>query len=298
MKRLLRTAATALLAAGTLAPVTDAAAQQPARNLLYRVEGPSGATVYMLGSIHLLTPDAYPLAPRVEQAYGEAERVFFEVNLDSLQARGAEMMPRGMWQNGQTLRGAIPADLYARVEQAASRYAQMGISMAVLDRMEPWMVAMMLSQLEWAGAGLQAQHGVDMHIEGRAQRDGKALGSLESVDFQLGLMDGMSAAEQADMLRQTLDDLPGTQQLMREMVAAWRAGDAAAIDAQMNASMGRFPDYYDRMLTDRNAAWIPQIEQMLRGREDVLVVVGAAHLVGGESVVSMLRERGYTVDQL
>jgi uncharacterized protein YbaP (TraB family) len=66
----------------------------------------------------------------------------------------------------------------------------------------------------------------------------------------------------------------------------------------MNESMDDAPALYARMLTDRNAAWVPQIEQMLRGADDVLVVVGAAHLVGENSVVEMLRQRGYAVEQL
>jgi uncharacterized protein YbaP (TraB family) len=299
MKRFARTAAAALLAAGSMASPAPAAAQQPAaRNILYRVEGPSGATVYMLGSIHLLTEDAYPLAQPVEAAYADAERVFFEVNLDSLQGRAMELMPRALLRDGRTLRGEIPADLYALVEQTATRYAAMGINMAVLDRLEPWMVAMVLSQLEWSRVGLEAKYGIDYHFEGRAQKDGKVLGALESVDFQMGLMDGFSGDQQVQFLRQTLEDLPRTGEMMDEMVQAWRAGDAAAIDALMNSSMGENPEVYARMLTDRNAAWVPQIEQLLRGSDDVLVVVGAAHLVGGESVVAMLRSRGYTVDQL
>lgn len=296
MKRFVRTAAAALLAAGSLA-CSEAAAQQP-RNLLYRVEGPGGATVYMLGSIHVLTADAYPLGAQVERAYGQAERVFFEVSLDTLQARGGEMMPRGVWRDGRTLRDAIPADLYAMVQQASTRYPDSRIDMSVLDRLEPWAVALLLSQLEWARTGMRAQHGVDMHFEARAQRDGKALGSLESVDFQLGLMDGFSPAQQEEMLSQTLEDLPRTETLMRDLVAAWRAGDADRLDALVNGSMGRYPNYYDRMLTDRNAAWVPQIERMIGGRDDVLVIVGAAHLVGGESMVAMLRERGYRVEQM
>jgi uncharacterized protein YbaP (TraB family) len=299
MKRFARRAAAVLLAAGSMAAAAPAVAQQPpARNILYRVDGPSGATVYMLGSIHLLTQDAYPLAQPVEAAYADAERVFFEVNLDSLQARGMEMMPRALLRDGKTLRGEIPADLYALVEQTVPRYAQMGINMAVLDRMEPWMVAMMLSQMEWSRVGLRAEHGIDVHFEGRAQRDGKALGSLESVDFQMGLMDGFTGEQQVQFLRQTLEDLPRTGEMMDEMVRAWRAGDAAGIDALINSSMGETPEVYARMLTDRNAAWVPQIEQLLRGSDDVLVVVGAAHLVGDASVVAMLRQRGYTVDQI
>lgn len=295
MKRVLRTAVAALLVLCASAP--SAAGQGAARNLLYRVEGPDGATVYLLGSIHLLTADAYPLAPQVERAYADAERVVFEVDLDSLRARADEMMPRAIL-TGRTLRDVLPPDLYARVEQAAAKHARMGLDMTVLDRFEPWMVAMMLSQLEWAEAGLQAEHGIDLHFQGRAQRDGKTVGSLESVDFQLSLLDGFSPEHQLDLLRQALDDLPRVPQMMREITAAWRAGDADAIDVAMNGSMGRYPQLYATMLTDRNAAWVPQIERMLRGRDDVLVVVGAAHLAGVHSVVSMLRQRGYTVDQL
>jgi uncharacterized protein YbaP (TraB family) len=298
MKRFVRNAAAAVLAAGTLASAAPAAAQAPARNILYRVDGPAGATVYMLGSIHLLTEDAYPLAAPVEAAYADAERVFFEVNLDSLMARAPEMVGRALLRDGRTLRDELPADLYARVEQAAARYTSAGVSMAVLDRLEPWMVSMMFSQLEWARAGLQAQHGIDMHFEGRAQQDGKPLGSLESVDFQMGLMDAFSPDLQVEMLRQTLDDLPGTAEMMGQMVEAWRAGDGEAMDALMNGSMGENREMYDRMLTHRNAAWLPQIEQLIRGGDDVLVVVGAAHLVGEQSVVSMLRQRGYRVEQL
>ncbi|HEX6037368.1 TraB/GumN family protein, partial [Longimicrobium sp.] len=156
---------------------------------------------------------------------------------------------------------------------------------------------MMFSQLEWARAGLEAKHGIDVHFEGRAQADGKPLGSLESVDFQMGLMDGFSPEMQVEMLRQTLYDLPGTAEMMDRIVDAWRAGDATGMDALMNGSMGS-RQVYDRMLTDRNAAWVPQIERLLRGGDDVLVVVGAAHLVGDRSVVEMLRRRGYTVEQL
>jgi uncharacterized protein YbaP (TraB family) len=296
MKRLNRIAA-ALLAAGSLASANGAAAQE-ARSILYRVEGASGATVYMLGSIHLLSPDAYPLPQPVQRAYADAERVYFETSLDSLMARQQEMAMRGMYAPGKSLRGEIPADLYAQVEAAAPGLASLGVTMPVLDRMEPWMVALLFQSVEWQKAGMLPEHGVDMHFSSRARQDGKPVGGFESVDFQLGLFDNMSAEEQVAFLRQSLEDLSQTSEQMRRVVAAWRAGDAAAIDAIMNESMDEAPALYARMLTDRNAAWVPQIEQMLRGADDVLVVVGAGHLVGEQSVVEMLRRRGYTVEQL
>jgi len=170
--------------------------------------------------------------------------------------------------------------------------------MTVLNRFEPWMVALMLNQLEWARIGLRAEDGIDVHFEARAERDGKGVGALEWVDFQLSLMDGLTPDQQVEQLRQTLDDLPGTQARMDSVTAAWRAGDADALARLINTNLARDPRLYARMLTDRNAAWVPQIEEMLRGTEDVLVVVGAAHLVGEHSVAAMLRSRGHVVEQM
>lgn len=296
MKRFNRIAA-ALLAAGSFASTSGAAAQE-ARSILYRVEGASGATVYMLGSIHLLSADAYPLPQPVQAAYADAEQVYFETSMDSLMARQQEMAMRGMYPAGKSLRSEIPADLYATVEAAAPALAPLGLTMPVLDRMEPWLVALMFQAVEWQKAGLTPEHGVDMHFSGRAKQDGKPAGGLESVDFQLGLFDGMTPDEQVAFLRQSMEDAPRSAEQMRQIVAAWRVGDAAGIDAIMNESMDDSPALYARILTDRNAAWVPQIEQMLGGTDDVLVVVGAAHLVGEQSVVEMLRRRGYTVEQL
>jgi uncharacterized protein YbaP (TraB family) len=52
------------------------------------------------------------------------------------------------------------------------------------------------------------------------------------------------------------------------------------------------------MVSDRNKSWIPKIEQLLAGKEDALVVVGAAHLVGKDGVVSLLAARGYAIEQM
>lgn len=291
-----RLVAAALLAAGCVLPASGAAAQE-ARGILYRAEGPGGATVYLLGSIHVLSRDAYPLPRRVEDAYADAERVVFETHIDSLQGREVEWVVRGTYRNGQTLRGSVPADVYAQVERAAHALAVLGMAPQGVDRMEPWMAALTFQAAEWQKAGMLAEHGLDMHFARRARDDGKPVGGLESVRFHMELFDAMPLEEQVSFLRVALEDLPRTGPLMREIVGAWRAGSEAALDAIVRESMDRSPALYARLLTSRNAAWVPQIEQMLAGRDDVLVVVGAAHLVGDHGVVAMLRRLGYAVEQ-
>lgn len=294
IKRFTRIAAAALLAASSLFGTRDAAAQG-GRHILYRVEGAGGATVYMLGSIHLLTGDLYPLPQPMQDAYADAERVFFEIDMDSAQAAQGMMLARAMYPAGKSLRTELPADLFAEVERMAASY---GLPIQTVERMEPWMAGLMFSALEWQKAGMQPQHGIDNHFHGRARRDGKPVGALETVAFQLSLFDDTPPAEQVTQLRSMLRELPRSNEMLAGIIAAWRAGDAAAIDSIMNESMAENPAAFQRMLVNRNAAWVPQIEQMLRGGDDVLVVVGAAHLVGEQGVVEMLRRRGFTVRQL
>jgi uncharacterized protein len=51
------------------------------------------------------------------------------------------------------------------------------------------------------------------------------------------------------------------------------------------------------MLTDRNQNWLPKIEELARGKKNAVVIVGAAHLVGKDGVVELLRKKGATVTQ-
>jgi uncharacterized protein YbaP (TraB family) len=58
------------------------------------------------------------------------------------------------------------------------------------------------------------------------------------------------------------------------------------------------PQMYQRLLVERNKNWLPKIEALFAARGRALVVVGAAHLVGPDGVLAMLKAKGYTVEQL
>jgi uncharacterized protein YbaP (TraB family) len=48
---------------------------------------------------------------------------------------------------------------------------------------------------------------------------------------------------------------------------------------------------------DRNRAWAARLVELLDDDDDYLVVVGALHLVGRDSVVDLLTKRGFAVVQ-
>ncbi|HET9984198.1 MAG TPA: TraB/GumN family protein [Longimicrobiales bacterium] len=299
-RRVVALASTAFTLAGAGAlPAQTATARKPAavasgKHILWKVTGARG-TVYLLGSVHLLTPDAYPMAPAIESAFSGAKRVVFEANLDSLQARAPELVLRGRLPEGQTLRSVLSPETYALLESKLQAY---GMAPEMVQGMKPWLLALLLSQFEFQKAGLQPQYGIDLHYKEEAQKAGKALGSLESTDFQLGIFDGFAPVDQETFLRSTLTQLDSTGVVMLRIKDAWKAGDAVALESWVNRNTAPYPAISAALLTDRNRRWVPQIEAMLKGGEDVLVVVGAGHLVGRDGVVALLRAKGYRVEQL
>ena len=265
-----------------------------AKSMLFPVRAPSGsATVYLLGSVHLL-PEASTLPAVVDSAFAKAGVVAFETSLDSLQMRAPELLARAQYQNGATLRSSLSPAGAAKADSLLKTY---GISVDRVNQFKPWFVYLVMTQLVLSKANFKADYGVDMQLNARAKQANKTIVGLEAVDFQLGLFDSISPADQERML---IDSDPPESSVKQLQVIrdAWAAGDAARLDSLINSEASYTPTSLATLVTNRNKSWIPKIEQMLKGKSDALVVVGAAHLVGKEGVVELLKAKGYLVEQM
>ena len=123
---------------------------------------------------------------------------------------------------------------------------------------------------------------------------------LETGASQIAVLDGMSADEQKQSLKEALDDADNLHEL-DELHDQWRRGDTAALESKLTVEFKtRYPSLYQRIDVDRNNAWVPQIRQMLDGSssDDALIVVGTMHLLGPDGVVSLLQSKGYRVERV
>ena len=252
-------------------------------------------TVYLLGSIHVLRPETYPLDDAIYEAFDSSEVVAFELHLDSLEAGAPRMIARGLYEDGRTLGDVLPADVHADLE---AHFQQLGMPVQAVSGMEPWLVALTVTALTVQRAGFETAQGIDRHFFDRATAAGKRITSFETMDQQIRVFDGMPQAEQIAFLRSTLDDIDGFADMLDEATDLWKRGDAEAIAAMMTESMEEQPNLKRRLLDDRNQAWVPQIETLLRSGDTSMVVVGMGHLIGEGSVVDLLRSRGYTITRV
>jgi len=249
-------------------------------------------TVYLAGSVHLQKRADAGLPANLRRAYASAGSVVLELDLDDLDPTAAQswVLQHGVLDDGRHLRDVVGADVYARTGAAAD---SIGVPVAMLDRFEPWTAALTLVQLRYAALGYDPDAGIDQQIEAVAQRDGKPVRGLETLDEQLGALDGLSYADQSRFLAMTVDELDTMDEETDQLLAAWRAGDSRELARILGEEYERFPQLYRALVTDRNRRWMDRIAPLLHEERDVLIVVGALHLVGRDGLLELARSRGW-----
>jgi len=277
--------------------VASAHAQQATKkDFLWSVKNDT-ATIYLLGSVHLLKSDSYPLDKNIEAAYRDCKTIVFETDIGGMNAPAVQeqMMALALYPEGQTLKQSISPETYSILEK---KMTAAGLSMGQFNRLRPWMCALTLVLLELQKMGFNPNYGIDKYFFDKARQDKKETVFLESIEYQLNLFANMDAGEEDAFLQQTLKDLEVVKTMFADIVSAWETGDAARLESILTISFKDYPEIYDRFLIQRNKAWVSTIELLIGQGGSAFVVVGAGHLVGPDNLLQLLKDRGYTLEQI
>lgn len=253
--------------------------------------------LFIGGTIHILGAADYPLPAEFDYAYQQSDRLVLETDMEKLQDPDFQrvMMRALSYSDGRNLKSVLSAETFQLLEDYCN---SRGIPTDNLLPFKPGMVATTLTILELQRLGLGGV-GVDAYFNARAIKDRKELGQLETVESQLAFISSMGQGQEDDLIAYTLEDIKNLPALMGELKQTWRKGDLSSLERVNIIPFKRdFPKIYQTMLVDRNNAWIPQIEAMLRTREVEFILVGALHLVGEDGLLEHLSKRGYEVEKL
>ncbi len=281
----------------TLAAVAWQAATAAADPAVWRMTGARGGEVTLLGSMHVLRPSDYPLPPTVDALIERADDIVMELDLDDIDAATQQRVILGtaMLPQGTVLANVVDDGVYRLVQQQT---AALGIDLKLLERFEPWFLAVTLLDQGMRKFGFEAERGLEQYVLGEARRRAKEIVGLETLQFQIGIFDSLPPQQQQAMLEQTLAEIDEAETALRAMVAAWREGELESLSAELLDDFDDFPGLYDTLVTERNAAWVPQLERLLTDGRRHLVVVGALHLVGPDNVIALLGARGHQVERV
>jgi uncharacterized protein YbaP (TraB family) len=253
--------------------------------------------IYLLGSVHFLRQQDYPLAPEIMSVYADADIVMMELDMDDLDPiQAATMMDsKGSLPGDQTLREVMGNDAFTEAQQKS---LALGLNLDLFGNKKPWFVGLVVTQLRLMQLGFDPSWGIEQQFLQLAGRDNKPIQGLETMSDQLNALDSMDAETQRLFLQQSLDDAESVEQEMDQIVSAWRSGDANTIETLMLEGLKDMPDLYDSLLVQRNQNWVSKIDNLIDDGNSYLIIVGTMHLVGNDSVITLLEQQGIESEQL
>jgi len=274
-----------------------APAPQPvAHPALWEVSDPD-TTIYLFGTIHLL-PNGYQWeSPRIEQAVQKSDQLYVETIVDPEHPQGiiAALNSLGYANDLPPLADRIAPAKRPLLEAAI---AKTGIPRPAWDRMKTWTAAFILLGVQYNGLGLQGESGPELTLRQEFAAAGKPVGQLETNAEQLGFFNALPASAQRSLLEGAVESPQAMGKEFNQMLSAWAKGDVRGIAATFNQDLSDTPELMNALLKQRNANWKGWIERRLATPGTVLLAVGAGHLAGSDSVVSMLQKDGYRVRRL
>lgn len=263
---------------------------------LWKVQSQTN-TVYLLGSVHLLKKENYPLPAVMEKAFEEAQVLVLEADVDSLALPSVQqfVFAKGTYAEGKNLQSSLAKEPYALAQKRA---ASLGMDIVMLQNFEPWLVGLALTTAKLQQLGLSQEYGIDRYFFEKAKAAQKPVLFFETVAFQISRFDNMSPKMQEAFLQETLKEWDVIEKDLNDMVQAWATGDAEALAGKLFDGFKSYPEIYNTLITERNNNWLTQISKFLLQDQTHLIIVGAGHMVGAEGLTTQLQAQGFSVQQL
>jgi uncharacterized protein YbaP (TraB family) len=273
-----------------------------ARPAFWRVESDSGASLYLLGSIHFGPATGWVYPAPVLEAYDASSAVVVELDLEHLEpeAYRSLLMRYGLLPGPLSLETQLTPETLALLEAYLDHS---NLPREAIMRMRPWMVSSMIVLEAAEKLGYTPAGGVDRAMV--EQAGARSIIELESAEEQMSIMGGISPDLQEYFLLDALGHENDVSDHLSRMVMAWRRGDNTTLEKIVFQGLDEHPDaarFYAAIIFDRNRRMAREMIRLLEASghrgESVFVVVGAAHLVGAGSIRDLLERSGYVVERI
>jgi uncharacterized protein YbaP (TraB family) len=268
------------------------------KHFFWKVTGGNGV-VFLLGTVHVGKADIYPLASVIEDSFKQSDTLIGEVDpagSGESQRLAQEILKGGLYPDGDSIANHLSEKTRARLAE----YAKAGQLVPDYTRAKPWLLSLMIVQLQLTRMGFDPAKGLDQHFIREAQQMHKPIEGLETADFQLRMFSSFSEELQDQLLLATLVDAEQATEILDRTLEAWRSGNIEAMDELINRDVREYPflrPLKEKMFHERNDAMTRKIEAFLETGKTYFVAVGAGHLVGERGIVNQLRRKNYRVEQ-
>ena len=264
--------------------------------LLWRVER-NGRTSHLFGTVHLPLDLDATLGEEGRAALADAKRVFLELDHSQDMTFMRQAIARSELPARQSLHTLLRPEAWTRLT-ALSRGQ---FEPEMLDRMEPWFVALAAVRLSVPAKRVPALRRdrlpLDAEIDARARAKRIPVEALESTLDHLQVMSRMERREGVAMIEEALAYPEASRDQLAGLVNAYVAEDERPLRKTFGRLVRHKPKLAERLLYRRNEAWCERLSLWLDdGR--IFVAAGTFHMFGERGVPALLRRRGYRVERV
>lgn len=285
----------ALLVMALTAVIATAAHSQ----LLWKVtDNNSGKTSYVFGTHHFAPLSLLDSIKGLDAALQNADKVYGELDMQAAMDPSALM---GMQQMimapaDSTIDKVLTAKQLADLNMAWAKYGTDEVPMEALYMLKPAGLSTQLAALMSAKVlpDMNVGQGIDNELQVRARKAGKQVAGLETMEFQTNMLLGDPISKQVEDLMETIEDIDAEAGKLVRLTNAYLAQNYKDIETICAESVLKNPESAEKMIISRNNNWMKQLEPEMKNT-NLLVVVGAGHLVGDKGILNQLKQAGYTV---
>ena len=248
-----------------------------------------GRTSYLYGTLHAAQPDWMFPGPRTTAAFEASDLLDADVRDRLIKAASASPEDR------------LPPALVTRLER---RMASECVDPAALRAFVPGFQIASLAVLAARRDGLDPSYAIDLVLGLIARDFGKATTSLETPEAQIAALRMPTREGTIEFVTSGLDELDAGKSapLLAHMASAWIDGNLAELEGYerwcdcLNTAAERAS--MKRLLDDRNPLLAAAIDKVHADGRSVFAAVGSLHMIGPRGLPTLMRERGYVVEQV
>ncbi len=268
-------------------------------------------TLTVIGTMHIHDPRLEITRMKVQAAVQNADLVMLEATpVEEAQLKQAIVTNPGLFliMDGPTLPERLDEETWQMVAAAAS---ERGIPSFMAAKMQPWYLSLTLAIPACALSDMMAGlTGLDKMIVADATNAAVPLQAIEPYTTLFALFGDESIDEQVDMLRVNMLVPDLQEQLFVSMLDLYFKEEIGKLWDMSRFAMARVPgidpaeglsmftEMQEALLDTRNIAWLPVITEATIAHDDIVVAVGAAHLIGDQGILQLLENDGWTIARI
>ena len=260
---------------------------------------------YLLGSIHTMPADVYPLDEKIESAYQESDVLIVEADATTIDQTVINnfIIANAVYRDSINLQSILDEELFNNI---SLKMQELGMTEEQLKAFKPWFVSLNLGLGALQKIDITTGQGIDLHFLNKAHEQEKTILELETPIIQLEALSSMDEQTQIDYLQYSLEDYENAKENFMKMLECWKTGDADAMNTQTKMKLLELRDelpgithYYNEVFVSRDINIAKKLAGYLEGEENhtYFIIVGAFHVIGDDGLLKLLNDKGYKTKQ-